>query len=150
MLLIGLPFSQLSRVSSVSVETAIVGGVYVESVGEMRICALGPLDVWAMDASGATELPDVQAASASAAETPTIVPVIDFVVVMLFMVFLLLEKIYSITGQDVNVLTQLFYLLFRKLELYEIIAFARVTCVNCYSLQTFIICFPYFSQFGSV
>ena len=57
------------------------------------------------DASGAVGELDEQAASMSATAVPTIVPVSDLVMVMLFMVFLLLEKLYSITGQDVQILT---------------------------------------------
>lgn len=106
-LLIGLPFSQLSRVSSVSAETAITGGVYVESVGLMRTCAFDPLDVLVMDASGAVDGLDEHAASASAA-APTIVPVIDlvmfFMVSSIFLIGLIL-KVYSTIRPDHNVLT---------------------------------------------
>lgn len=83
-LLIGLPFSQLSRVASSSAETITVGVADIESVGLMRTCAFDPLDVLVMDASGAVDGLDEHAASASAAAAPTIVPVIDLV--MFFMV----------------------------------------------------------------
>ena len=104
-LLIGLPFNQLSSVSSVSAGIENIGGVYVESEGVRWICAFGPLDVWATVASGAVDGLDEQAASMSATAVPTIVPVSDLVMVMLFMIFLLLEKLYSVTGQDVQILT---------------------------------------------
>ena len=110
-LLIGLPFNQLSSVSSVSAGIENIGGVYVESEGVRWICAFGPLDVWATvvsgvtDASGAVGELDEQAASMSATAAPMIVPVSDLVVVMLFMIFLLLEKLYSVTDQDVQILT---------------------------------------------
>lgn len=54
-LLIGLPFNQLSSVSSVSAGIENIGGVYVESEGVRWICAFGPLDVWATVASGAVD-----------------------------------------------------------------------------------------------
>ena len=110
-LLIGLPFNQLSSVSSVSAGIENIGGVYVESEGVRWICAFGPLDVWATvvsgvtDASGAVDGLDEHAANANATAAPMIVPVSDLVMVMLFMIFLLLEKLYSVTGQDVQILT---------------------------------------------
>ena len=82
-LLIGLPFNQLSSVSSVSAGIENIGVADIESVGLMRTCAFDPLDVLVMDASGAVDGLDEHAASASAA-APTIVPVI--VLVMVFMV----------------------------------------------------------------
>ena len=85
-LLIGLPFSQLSRVSSVSAETVNVGGADVESVELMRTCAFDPLDVLAADASGAVDGLDEHAAS-NATAAPMIVLVIDLVMVVVFMIF---------------------------------------------------------------
>ena len=102
LLLIGLPFSQLSRVASSLAETVNVGGADVESVESMRTCAFDPLDVLATDASGAAELLEEQAANANAVTAIVMAPAIDLVIVMLFIAFLLLEKLYSVTGQDVK------------------------------------------------
>ena len=130
-LLIGLPFNQLSSVSSVSagientggvyadgsdvgsccgsrliclpssletwaadasgavdgLDEHAIGGVYVESEGVRWICVFGPLDVWATVASGAVDGLDEHAASANATAAPTIVPVIDLVMVFMFFSF---------------------------------------------------------------
>ena len=109
MLLIGLLLSQLSRVSSVSAETAITGGVYVESEGVRRICAFDPLDVWATDVSGATELPDEQAMNVSAVaaiETAVVIVLVMFFMVSSnFLIGLILKRVYSTIRPGRNVLT---------------------------------------------
>ena len=86
-LLIGLPFNQLSSVFSVSAGIENIGGVYVESEGVRWNCAFGPLDVWATVASCAVDGFDEHAANANATEAPTIVPVIDLVMVFMFFSF---------------------------------------------------------------
>ena len=106
LLLIGLPFSQLSRVASSLAETVTVGGVGAESVdsseGSRRVCLLELSGLRATDASGAAELLEEQAANANAVTAIVMAPAIDLVIVMLFIAFLLLEKLYSVTGQDVK------------------------------------------------
>lgn len=86
-LLIGLPFNQLSSVSSVSAGIENIGGVYVEFEGVRWICAFGPLDVWATVASAAVDGLDEHAANANATAAPMIVPVIDLVMVFMFFSF---------------------------------------------------------------
>ena len=60
-LLIGLPFNQLSSVSSVSAGIENIGGVYADgsdvesSCGSRQICLPSSLETWAADASGAVD-----------------------------------------------------------------------------------------------
>ena len=92
-LLIGLPFNQLSSVSSVSAGIENIGGVYADgsdvesSCGSRLICLPSSLETWAADASGAVDGLDEHAASANATAAPTIVPVNDLVMVFMFFSF---------------------------------------------------------------
>ena len=92
-LLIGLPFNQLSSVSSVSAGIENIGGVYADgsdvefSCGSRLICLPSSLETWAADASGAVDGLDEHAANANATAAPMIVTVIVLVMVFMFFSF---------------------------------------------------------------